>query len=71
MLTGGRGSEALAIGAVAELAARAGELLLEQGLGAAGAQPGVAGPDGAVGARRARAAYFRAADHLARDVLTL
>ena len=32
VLTGGRGRQALAVGAVAELAARAGELLLERGL---------------------------------------
>ncbi len=56
VLTGGRGRQALAVGAVAELAARAGELLLEHGLSLLELNPVTVNEDGRGGAGRARAA---------------
>ena len=48
VLTGGRGRQALAVGAVAELAARAGELLLEHGLSLLELNPVTVNEDDAV-----------------------
>jgi hypothetical protein len=48
MLTGGRGSERVDVGALAALAARAGEVLLEEGLGLIELNPVICGPGGAV-----------------------